>query len=105
MPFENYLKLIVNYGLGIVLAVAIAYMFWRLLLFVLRENSKREDRLAGIIELHLKAVETGNSQMLQLLMEHDKRTMEAFKYIRDENKEAIGVLREMKSEIEAINRK
>ena len=112
MGFETALNLVVNYGLGIVLAIGIAFMFWRLLLFVLKENSKREDRLAGIIEQHLKALEGGNNQLQQQIMAHDarasefsKQILEALRYNREEHTEIVRVLKELKEEISDINKR
>ena len=47
----------ISYGLGTVLAIGAAFALWNILFYVLKENSKREDRLAGIIEGNLRTVQ------------------------------------------------
>lgn len=81
MDYAKMLDWVINYGLGNVLALFIAVAFWRILIFVLKENAKREDRLAGIIEKHLAGVEDN--------IEEFKRANE---YQREEHKKMIETL-------------
>lgn len=109
MGIDKLIEWSANYGLGVVLSILGAICFFKLLIFVLKENSKREDRLAGIIEQHLKALEAGHIQTQQLLMAHDQRAVEsskqiaeALKYQREEHKEMIDSLRQIAQDLSRI---
>lgn len=82
---EQMLNWVVNYGLGNVLALGIAFAFWRILIFVLKENSKREERLAKIIEEHLSELKQANS------------------YQRDEHKSIMKVLEDLSVQIRGLH--
>lgn len=92
-----------TYGLGTLLAVGIAIAFWRILIYVLKENSNREERLAGIIEKDISLLQNSISHVSDLLIQHDSRAVEAIKgineanqYQRQEHKEMIEILHSMR---------
>lgn len=70
MSLENTLELVVRFGLGMVLSIGAVYALWKITTFVLKENTKREDRLIQVIDTHL-------TSMHALLLLHDQRTIES----------------------------
>jgi len=85
----------VSYGLGTVLAIGAAFGLWKLLFYVLRENSKREERLASIIESNLKSVNDGVLEAKNFLLTHEEKEMEW-------NKQILEALRFQRTEHERI---
>jgi hypothetical protein len=85
-------KLAWNYGLGIVLAVAIALFLGWLIRYVLRENAKREDRLAGIIENHLHALDESTHKLTNAITEHDRASREGYRQQHEEHREIVKLL-------------
>lgn len=80
---EALFKYSVTYGLGIVLSVGMAlFLFW-ILQYVLKENSKREDKLAAIIEGQLKYLMEAVSKLTERMTSHDAWEHEI---VREENK-------------------
>ena len=68
---EGLFKYSTSYGLGIVLSILMAlYLFW-ILRYVLRENSRREERLAQIIDGNMGNLLNSMTQMLTQLAAHD----------------------------------
>ena len=105
MNFEQVLNCVATYGLGSVLAVGIAFFLRWILIFVLKENSKREDRLANIIETHIKTL--ANSVMnvtnsvgligTQLNEVKERQHME-----QQTHKDIVEVLQLMKTELSTV---
>ncbi len=84
--------LVANYGLGVALSIFIAGFLGWLLRFVLKENAKREDRLATIIENHLHALTESVNRLSQAIAERDRQMQEACRYQREEHREMIHLL-------------
>ncbi len=57
MDPETLLQWMTKYGISFVFAAMAVIGLYRMTLFVLRENAKREERLAGIIERDLVSLE------------------------------------------------
>ncbi len=94
-----------TYGLGTVLSVLIAFAFWRTLVYVLRENAKREERLANILENHIQNLTnavTISTQSLHQTTAQILEIKEANKLQREEHKEMIEVLKMMKHELSVL---
>ena len=107
METKTILDWSVTYGLGTVLSVGIAFAAWRVLIFVLKENSKREDRLAGIIEIHIKELSEKSNHMADAIILHDKNEAEYFRsmreadaYQREEHRAITEVLRTIKDDLQ-----
>ena len=49
MNLDPLFQWVSNYGLGNFLSILIAVGAWKVLIYVLQENAKREERLASII--------------------------------------------------------
>ena len=102
---KSFLDYITQYGLGNVLAVFLALGFWRVLIYVLKENSKREERLAGIVENHLSGLNmTISSVGSNVLVTHNQliELKDANRLQREEHKEMIEVLRKMSNELSLL---
>jgi hypothetical protein len=92
MGVEQVLNWSITYGLGIVLSVLIAFGAWKVLIYVLKENTKREDRLAGIIENHLGKLDSSMSMLADALKQregHLEDLKEANRQQRHEHKEIV----------------
>ena len=87
MPSVEIIKAAFNYGLGIVLALFIAIVGYYILMFVLKENSKREERLAGIIENDITKVNNTIEKVSQ--------------YHREEHNKMIQTLTEIHATLKA----
>ena len=81
-----------NYGLGVALSVFIAGFLGWLLRFVLKENAKREDRMAGIIGNHLHSLTEAVNRMNESIEKHDSKEEEVWRYQREEHREMIHLL-------------
>lgn len=95
-----------NYGLGVVLALAITLFASRLFVFVLKQNAEREERLAAIIEIHIKELASKMNDLSKVVEAHDKNetisleyTKEAQRYQRQEHKEMTDALIALKQEL------
>ena len=84
-----------NYGLGVALSVFIAGFLAWILRFVLKENAKREDRLATIIENHLHALTESVNRLSQAIAERDRQMQEACRYQREEHREMVRLLEKL----------
>lgn len=102
MSNQQALDWAVNYGLGVVLSVGIAIAFWRILIFVLKENSKREDRLASIIEMDIKNLESTAASNQNSAIDFRKQLMETIRYEREEHRQISEILNGIKSDIQGI---
>lgn len=90
MTVEQILNWTITYGLGIVLSILIAFGAWKVLVYVLKENTKREDRLAGIIENHLGKLDATIAGLASALKEREVHMLdlkEANRQQRHEHKE------------------
>ena len=104
----------VSYGLGTLLAVGMALAFWHILLYVLKENSKREDRLASIIEGHLGQLTQSTNRIAESiqatearfneLREANKMQREEHKAIADKLLEVGKILQTLEQRLEIISR-
>ena len=84
------IKAAATYGLGIVLSLLMAgFMGW-VIRFILKENAKREERLAGIIERDLVAQKNALEQHDRRMSEAAQRTEEANKRQREEHEQLSG---------------
>lgn len=92
MDIAEIVKLAATNGLGIVLSVIIAIGLGWVLRFVLKENAKREDRLATIIENHLHSLTDSVSRINQAITDKDRQTQEVYRYQREEHQEMIRLL-------------
>lgn len=96
---------VMTYGLGNVLAIFIAFAFWKIIISVQNSNTKREERLAGIIENHIggltNAIASVNSGVT-LTQTQIQELRQATKEEREEHKEMINVLQKMASKLNAI---
>lgn len=84
-----------NYGLGAALSVFIAGFLGWLLRFVLKENAKREDRMAGIIANHLHSLTEAVNRMNESLEKHDSTEEEVWRYQREEHNQMIRLLEKL----------
>jgi len=75
---ETLLQWMTKYGISFVFAALSVVGLYRLTLFVLKENAKREERLAGLIEQDL----VGLQKTLQV---HDDRSASAIESIKQAN--------------------
>ncbi len=89
---SELIRMAASNGLGIVLSIIIAVGLGWLLRFVLRENAKREDRLATLIENHLHALTESVNRINQAITEHGREEKEANRYQREEHREMIRFL-------------
>lgn len=92
----------VNYGLGIVLSILIAIFFAKMLVYVFHENTKREERLAGIIENHIGQLTLSVSSMNQQLLGRESYFREMISSQQKEHvehKEMIASLQALQQEI------
>lgn len=103
MDAKTIFEWTISYGLGTVLAIGAAFALWRILFYVLRENSKREERLAGIIEKNLRSVEDGLEAAKEILVAHEKnevewikQILEALRFQRQEHEKIVEVLSDLK---------
>ncbi len=71
-PTET-VELIKSLGFPFAVSVAIGFALWKQTIFILRENAKREERIAGVVETYLVATQ-------RLLTEHDQRMTAAATY-------------------------
>lgn len=78
MEPDTLLRWTAQYGIGIVFAVLAVIGLYRLTVFVLRENARREERLAGFIERDLNRLQDG-------LRTHDDRAAAAMESIQQAN--------------------
>lgn len=105
MSFEKILEWSVTYGLGTVLAFLIAFAFWRTLIYVLKENTKREERLANIIEKHIDSLSTALINVHNSITQSHvqiQELKEANKLQREEHREMIKFLQLMQNEVSAF---
>lgn len=100
---EKIFEWTVSYGLGTVLAIGAALALHQILFYVLKENSKREERLASLIEGNLRSVENGIKDSKEILLAHEKnevewisQIMEALRFQRKEHEKIVEVLSEIK---------
>jgi len=95
-PEMNQLgALVANYGLGAALSVFIAGFLGWLLRFVLKENAKREDRMAGIIGNHLQSLTDAVHRMNESMEKHDSKEEEVWRYQREEHSQMIRLLEKL----------
>ena len=87
--------LVANYGLGTALSVFIAGFLGWLLRFVLKENAKREDRMAGIIGNHLQSLTDAVNRMNESIEKHDSKEEEVWRYQREEHSQMIRLLEKL----------
>ena len=80
IPIDRVAKSAVNYGLGIVLSVAMAGFLGVTVWRVMDYGQQREERLAGIIEDTIK-------HQTELLVAHDTRSVEAIQGIKVSNEQ------------------
>lgn len=99
MPLEEMLKLAMNYGLGVLLSIFVAYAFWKILIRVFDENAIRDQRIANILDGSVKsltaAIQTLNSTMVShnlVEMQSLELLKEGNKFQRDEHQKMILVL-------------
>ena len=110
----------VSYGLGTVLAIGMAFAFWKILTYVFiqsdkreerifTENLKREDRLANIIEIHIKELSLKTDRATEVVLLHNRSETEFLKslkeadaYQREEHKEITGSLKEITKTLVSI---
>ncbi len=103
---EGLFKYSVTYGLGIVLSILIAlFLFW-ILRYVLRENSRREERLASIIDGQLKYVLDSITNLALKVSTHDAwehevehRLTVAHEYQKDEHEEIQSAISKLRVEV------
>lgn len=102
---EEVLKLIVNYGLGIVFAAGIAIAFFCHLRDEKRESSGRELWFRGFMEKH--SIETQ-----RLLTDHDNRAAESRKFYEkayddqhDEHQKMTDILNEISTSLLILTKK
>src|SRR4051812_27670078 len=91
-----------TYGLGNVLAIFLAFAFWKVILSVQNSNTKREERLAGIIENHIGGLATAIASVngaIAMTGVQIQEVKEANRSQREEHKEMIGVLQKMVTEL------
>ena len=90
-----------NYGLGVVLSILMAVFLGRILMYVLQQNEKREERLSGLIEIHINGVG-------RKLSEHHEVSISAIASINEANKrqreEHEAMLRESKAQNEILQK-
>ena len=103
---EGLFKYSVTYGLGIVLSILIALFFFWILRYVLRENSRREERLASIIDGQLKYVQDSISNLTLKMTAHDAweheietRISIAHSHQKDEHEDLMIALHKVKGEL------
>lgn len=104
------MNMIMTYGLGTVLAIFITFAFWRMLIYVFKENSKREDRLANIIENHIKSLTESFGNLNTSTVNNFAQThayildiKEANKLQREEHKEMVKTLQGMQTEMVSLS--
>lgn len=109
---NEFLDMVVKYGLGIVLSLASVYALWRITLYTLNRADKhhelamkREERLIEIIDKTIK-----DNQ--QFFIDHDKHTQKAIEEMqefnisqRTEHIRIIEILNGIATAIERINNK
>lgn len=76
---EKTAQLAVNYGLGIVLSIAMAIFLAWLLKYVLKQNEIREQRLSELIIKDIAA-------STKAIHDHDERSVAAIKSIEEANR-------------------
>lgn len=105
---DQVFQWVMNYGLGVVLSVFTAFALWRILIYVLNENSRREERLAGIIENHLAELGKSINRTNEMLYKRDGY-FDDFKEVsrmqRQEHEEMIKRLHEIGRILSDIEKK
>lgn len=88
-------KILSQYGFGVALSMLLAFFFYKILNYVMRQQDKlfeqaqlREKEFFTIIDGHKRALEEHTEQA----MEHQKEIKTAFDYNRQEHKEMLIVL-------------
>lgn len=84
-----------TYGVSTVMLILVSFFLAGLVIYILKQNERRENRLAGLIEKDLQ-------QNTMLIQEHDKKSAaaiamitEANKYIRLEHDAMMGAQKNM----------
>lgn len=98
------INMAVTYGLGVVFSIV-------LLWYVLKENSKREERLVNVLDKHLLMIDDHVQILNRQLLEHDSRAAaaiqqltEANRYQREEHMAMMKVINEMLVEVKTGRR-
>ena len=101
MEWEKMISLVATQGLGVVLSIII-------IVYVLRENTKREERLVTVIEKHLVLLDTQLSALSKQFSDYESQiclvssqVIETNKYQRDEHLAMMRILHEMLAEVKA----
>lgn len=93
---EDFLKLAVNYGLGMFLAVGIAVVFFLHLRDKDRQSVAREERLMRFMEEH--------SLVTQKIVEDNIKNQDIIaKYQREEHSAMLGTLGLIKDSLNSLN--
>lgn len=93
---EDLLKLAVNYGLGMLLSVGIAVVFFLHLKDERKEANAREEWFKNYIE-------TKNLTLVGVLQEHIKEDKQTAIYQRQEHEQMIGALGLIKDSLNSLN--
>lgn len=104
-PVEPLIQASSTYGLGIVLSILMAlFLFW-VLRYVLRENSRREEKLGSIIEGNMKHLMDQMMTLMQQLSAHDTwereidtRTTRAHEHQKGEHEEQLRAIQRLSKE-------
>lgn len=105
MEYTKVLDWVINYGLGTTLSLLISFGAWKLITYILSENTKREDRLASIIENHLSQLTNGINKLSEALVIRDLNFVElkeANKQQREEHREIVAQLTNLAKIIQNI---
>ena len=79
MGVEEAVKMSSVYGVTTVMFFLMAFFLGGLIIFVLKQGAKREERLANIIEINI-------TQTKSAIEDHDKRSAEAISMIKETKK-------------------
>ena len=93
---NGWLTALEQYGMLAVLAGLAGFCWW-MTQMVFRENAKREDRLASVIENHLHGLTNAVADITKNLVEHRTMTRELFAQMHTEHKEMIEAIRAVKT--------
>ena len=100
MGIEQAVKLSGIYGITTVMFFMMAFFLGGLIVYVLKQSAKREERLANIIEIHIAQTKTA-------IDDHDKRAAAAVAVIHEANKyarmEHEGLLESLKVQTKVLS--